>query len=135
MPIVDLTKVEVRAARLSESFYVLERQGGTISVLTGPDGVLMVDSQLAPLTEKIMASVRQFSDQPLRFLTLTTETHRSPWPGITARISCWQAKQTSSPATSRYMTAVGLMALMNSEIHTIRLVDSDSVARDDEFMG
>jgi glyoxylase-like metal-dependent hydrolase (beta-lactamase superfamily II) len=74
MPIVDLSKVEVRATRVSDSFYVLEGQGGTISVLTGPDGVLMVDSQFAPLTDKIIAAIRQFSEQPIRFL-INTHVH------------------------------------------------------------
>lgn len=71
---VDFSKVEIRATRVSDSFYVLEGQGGKISVLTGPDGVLMVDSQFAPLTDKILAAIRQFSDQPVRFL-INTHMH------------------------------------------------------------
>jgi glyoxylase-like metal-dependent hydrolase (beta-lactamase superfamily II) len=74
MPIVDFSKVEIRATRLSDSLHVLEGQGGTISVLTGPDGVLMVDSQFAALTDKIVAAIRQISDQPLRFL-INTHVH------------------------------------------------------------
>ena len=37
------------------------RAGGTIGVLTGPDGVFMVDSQFAPLTDKIVAAIKQIS--------------------------------------------------------------------------
>jgi len=74
MPIVDFDKVEIRATRISDSFYVLEGQGGKIIVLTGPDGVLMVDSQSARLTDKILAAIRQFSDQPIRFL-INTHVH------------------------------------------------------------
>ena len=40
----------------------------------GPDGVLMVDSQFAPLTDKIVAAVKHISDQPIRFL-ITTHVH------------------------------------------------------------
>jgi glyoxylase-like metal-dependent hydrolase (beta-lactamase superfamily II) len=54
--------------------YALHGQGGTISVLTGPDGVLMVDSQFAPLTDKIVAAIRRISDQPIRFL-INTHIH------------------------------------------------------------
>jgi cyclase len=43
-------------------------------VLTGPDGVLMVDSQFAPLTDKIVTAVRQITDQPIRFL-INTHVH------------------------------------------------------------
>jgi glyoxylase-like metal-dependent hydrolase (beta-lactamase superfamily II) len=74
MPIVDLYKVEVHATRISDNFYLLEGHGGTISVLTGPDGVLMVDSQFAPLTDKIVAAIGQVSDQPIRFL-INTHVH------------------------------------------------------------
>lgn len=70
-PRIDFSKVEIRTTRLSDNFFVLEGHGGTISVLTGPDGVLMVDSQFAPLTDKIVAAIKQISDQPIRFLVNT----------------------------------------------------------------
>ena len=53
---------------------MLNGQGGAIGVLTGPDGVLMVDSQFAPLTEKIVAAIKQVSNQPIRFL-INTHVH------------------------------------------------------------
>jgi cyclase len=71
---VDYSKVEIRTTRLSDNFYTLEGQGGTISVLTGPDGVLMVDGQFAPLSEKIAAAIRKIADQPVRFL-INTHVH------------------------------------------------------------
>jgi cyclase len=71
MPRVDFSKVETRTTRVSDNFFVLEGHGGTISVLTGPDGVLMVDSQFAPLTDKIISAIRQISDEPIRFLVNT----------------------------------------------------------------
>jgi cyclase len=70
----DFSKVEIKTTRLAEDFYTLEGQGGTISVLTGPDGVLLVDSQFAPLTEKLYAAIRKISDQPIRFL-IDTHVH------------------------------------------------------------
>ena len=74
MPIVDFNKVEIRATRLSDSLHVLEGEGGTITVLIGTDGVLMVDSQFAALTDKIVAAIRQLSDQPIRYL-INTHVH------------------------------------------------------------
>ncbi len=70
-PPIDFDKVEIKTTRLSEDFFTLEGQGGTISVLTGPDGVLMVDSQYAPLTDKIVTAIKHVSDQPIRFLVNT----------------------------------------------------------------
>ena len=70
-PQVDFSKVEIRTTRVADDFFVLEGFGGTISVLTGPDGVLMVDSQFAPLTEKIVTAIKRITDQPIRFLVNT----------------------------------------------------------------
>src|SRR5271157_4821787 len=67
----DFSKVEIKTQKLADDFYVLEGQGGAISALTGPDGIFLVDSQFAPLTEKIVAAIRQVSDKPIRFLVNT----------------------------------------------------------------
>jgi cyclase len=71
---VDFSKVQVKTTKLADNFYTLEGQGGTISVLTGPDGVLLVDAQFAPLTDKLIAAIRAVSDKPVRFL-INTHVH------------------------------------------------------------
>ena len=68
---VDYSQVEIRTTRHADNFFTLEGQGGTITVLTGPDGVLLVDSQYAQLTDKIVTAIRKFSDQPIRYLVNT----------------------------------------------------------------
>jgi glyoxylase-like metal-dependent hydrolase (beta-lactamase superfamily II) len=70
----DFSKVEIKTTQLADNFYTLEGQGGTISVLTGPDGVLLVDSQFAPLTDKLIAAIRKISNKPIRFL-INTHVH------------------------------------------------------------
>ena len=72
---VDFSKVEIRTTQLAPDFWTLEGQGGTISVLAGADGVLLVDSQFAPLTDKLVAAIRRVSDKPIRFLV---DTHVHP---------------------------------------------------------
>lgn len=67
----DFSKIEVKATRITDKFYTLEGQGGTIGVLIGPDGVFMVDTQFAPLSEKIAAAIRQLTPQPIRFVVNT----------------------------------------------------------------
>lgn len=72
---VDYSKVQIETVKLTPNFYVLNGQGGAIGVLTGPDGVLMVDSQFAPLTEKIAAAIKQVSNgAPIKFL-INTHVH------------------------------------------------------------
>ncbi|HEY1911578.1 MAG TPA: MBL fold metallo-hydrolase [Vicinamibacterales bacterium] len=70
----DYSKVEIKTTKVGPNFYTLEGSGGTIGVLTGPDGVLMVDSQFAPLTDKIVAAIKQLSDRPIRFM-INTHVH------------------------------------------------------------
>jgi glyoxylase-like metal-dependent hydrolase (beta-lactamase superfamily II) len=70
----DLSKVEIKTTQLADNFYTLEGQGGTISVLTGPEGVLLVDSQFAPLTDKLVEAIKKISDKPIRFL-INTHVH------------------------------------------------------------
>ncbi len=70
----DFSKVEIKTTKITGSFYTLEGQGGTIGILVGPDGILMVDSQFAPLSQKILAAIRQVSNQPIRFL-IDTHVH------------------------------------------------------------
>ena len=76
----DFSRVEIKVSKLADNFYRLEGQGeatggsglgGTIGVLVGPDGVLLIDSQFAPLTDKVIAAVRQISDGRIRFLVNT----------------------------------------------------------------
>jgi len=67
----DFSKVEIKTTKVSSNFYTLEGQGGTIGVLTGSDGVFMVDAQFAPLTDKIVAAIRQISDGRIRYLVNT----------------------------------------------------------------
>jgi cyclase len=67
----DFSKVDIKTNKVSSNFYTLDGQGGTIGVLTGPDGVFMVDAQFAPLTEKIVAAIKQISDGRIRYLVNT----------------------------------------------------------------
>jgi cyclase len=67
----DFSKVEIKTTKVGSNFYTLEGQGGTIGILAGPDGILMVDDEFAPLSDKILAAIKQISNAPIRFLVNT----------------------------------------------------------------
>jgi glyoxylase-like metal-dependent hydrolase (beta-lactamase superfamily II) len=68
----DYSKVEIKATKLTNNFYTLEGSGGTIGVLTGPDGVFMVDTQFAPLSDKIIAAIKRVSsNEPIKYVVNT----------------------------------------------------------------
>lgn len=67
----DFSKVEIVTTKVSANFIALDGQGGRIGVLFGPDGIFMVDSQFAPLSDRLAAAMRQASNAPIRVLVNT----------------------------------------------------------------
>ena len=53
---------------------MLEGAGGNIGVSVGPDGILIVDDQFAPLAEKIRAALKGLGEGKLKFI-LNTHWH------------------------------------------------------------
>ncbi len=68
--------VELTIKPVAGNVYMVQRPGGggNVGVFVGPDGVLLVDSLFAPLSEKLVAAVREVSDQEIQFL-LNTHIH------------------------------------------------------------
>jgi cyclase len=67
----DFSKVEIKTTKISDKFYTLEGSGGMIGALVGPDGVFLVDTQYAPLTDKLVAAVKKVSPSPIKFIVNT----------------------------------------------------------------
>jgi len=74
----DFSKIELETRRVSDGLYLLAgaggNPGGIITVSAGADGVLLVDSQFAPMHQKIRDAVAKISPQPIRFL-INTHLH------------------------------------------------------------
>ncbi len=71
----DFSKVEMKVIPVSGNIYMLQGAGGNIGVSAGPDGVLIVDDQFAPLAEKIRAALKGINRPgKLRFV-LNTHFH------------------------------------------------------------
>ena len=52
----DFSNVEVIPHHVSANYYYLQGAGGNIGISVGEDGVIMIDDQFAPLTDKILAA-------------------------------------------------------------------------------
>jgi cyclase len=79
---IDYAKIEILTDKIGPNLYLLsgsagadpgheDAAGGRIGVLTGPDGIFMVDAQYAQLTDKVVAAIRKISAEPIRFLVNT----------------------------------------------------------------
>jgi glyoxylase-like metal-dependent hydrolase (beta-lactamase superfamily II) len=54
--------------------YMIVGAGGNIAVQAGKDGVLLVDTGLAGMSDKVLAAVRTISDKPIRYI-INTHVH------------------------------------------------------------
>jgi len=70
-PPPDFSKVEIKTTHLGDTIYMLEGQGGNITVAVGKDGIIMVDGQYAPLHDKIKAAIEAISKKPIKYLINT----------------------------------------------------------------
>jgi cyclase len=64
----DFSKVEIKTTDLGNKTYMLQGQGGNITVAVGTDGIIMVDSEFAPLHDKIKAAIEKISPLPIKYL-------------------------------------------------------------------
>jgi len=67
----DFSKVEIKTTDLGNKTYRLEGAGGNITLAVGSDGLLMVDTQFAPLSDKIKAAVKAISPLPIKYIVVT----------------------------------------------------------------
>ena len=70
----NFDNVAIKTIHVAGPIHMLQGAGGNIGVSAGPDGVLIVDDQFAPLAEKIEAAIKQLNDGKIRFL-LNTHWH------------------------------------------------------------
>jgi len=68
---VDWDKIEIKTTDLGNHTYMLMGQGGNITVAVGSDGIIMVDTQFAQLSDKIKAAIKAISSQPIKYIVNT----------------------------------------------------------------
>jgi len=73
-PARDFSKAEVHILPVQGNVYMLVGAGGNITVQTGRDGVLLVDTGFAQMSDKVLAAVRTLSDRPIRYI-INTHVH------------------------------------------------------------
>jgi cyclase len=71
----NFDNVQIHVEPVQHNVYMLVGAGGNTTVQVGSEGVLMVDTQFAPLVPKLMAEIRKLSPGPLRYII---NTHMHP---------------------------------------------------------
>lgn len=71
----NFDNVQIKSTHVAGNVHMFEGAGGNIGVSSGPDGLLIVDDQFAPLAEKIDAALQKLdASGPLKFV-LNTHWH------------------------------------------------------------
>jgi glyoxylase-like metal-dependent hydrolase (beta-lactamase superfamily II) len=71
---VDWDAVEISVHHVAGGVHYLEGRGGNIGLSIGEDGVVMVDDQYAPLTNRIVMAIEDVSNGDIRFV-INTHVH------------------------------------------------------------
>jgi len=65
---------EVHVLKVRGDIYMLVGAGGNITVSVTNGGVVLVDTGLAQMTDKVMAAIKKITDQPVRYI-INTHVH------------------------------------------------------------
>ena len=71
---VNWDAVEITTHHVAGTVHYVAGQGGNIGLSIGNDGVVMIDDQFAPLTDRIVAAIGEISNGNIRFL-INTHVH------------------------------------------------------------
>ena len=70
----DFDNIEVKTLQVRDNIYMLVGAGGNVTVQLGDDGILIVDTQYAEMSEKILAALHELSNGSLRYI-INTHVH------------------------------------------------------------
>jgi glyoxylase-like metal-dependent hydrolase (beta-lactamase superfamily II) len=63
--------IQIKSTKVAGSIYMLEGSGGNIGALVGKDGIILIDDQFTPLSEKIKSALKKLSDKSIKFIINT----------------------------------------------------------------
>src|SRR5262245_56743608 len=67
----DRSQVQIKTTDLGNKTYMLEGAGGNITLAVGTDGLIMVDTQFADLSDRIKAAIKAISPLPIKYIINT----------------------------------------------------------------
>ena len=73
-PRIDYSKLDIKTTDLGHGVYLLGWQGGDSLVLVGDDGVLLVDTSVEQMGDKIKTAIAKLSSKPIK-LVINTHAH------------------------------------------------------------
>ena len=62
---------KITSQPVSGSVHMLQGMGGNIGISAGPEGILIIDDQFAPLADKIAAAIGEIAQTPMKYVVNT----------------------------------------------------------------
>ena len=91
----NFDEVSIRVLPVRDNIYMLVGLGGNITVQVGENGVLVVDTQFAPLSEKIKATINGLAQSTSRYIIINTHVHPDHTNGNEALVQ-WAQERTGT---------------------------------------
>ena len=67
----NFDNIQIETVTVRDNVYMLVGAGGNTTIHVGSDGIMVVDTQFAPLSTKILNAIRAISDAPIRYVVNT----------------------------------------------------------------
>ena len=107
----NFDEVSIRVLPVRDNIYMLVGLGGNITVQVGENGVLVVDTQFAPLSEKIKAIINDLAQSTSRYIIINTHVHPDHTNGNEA-LAQWARERTGT--TTRIIAHENVLVRMTA---------------------
>jgi glyoxylase-like metal-dependent hydrolase (beta-lactamase superfamily II) len=67
----NFAAVQIKTTDLGHKTYEMEGNGGNMTLIVGDDAAILVDTEFAPLHDKIKAAITQVTDKPVKYVVNT----------------------------------------------------------------
>ena len=74
LDITYASHLEINTTKLIDNMYAIHGSGGNVILSIGNDGVILVDDQYAPVTEKLKSVIANLTEKPIKFV-INTHLH------------------------------------------------------------
>ncbi len=68
----DVRVTDIRVTKVRDHFFMLTGAGGNVAALVFPEGITLVDSGRIEMSDKLLATLRTLSTQPVRYIINTS---------------------------------------------------------------
>lgn len=74
LDLINASHLEINTTKLTDNMYIIQGSGGNVILYDGEDGIILVDDQYAPVTEKIKEIIANLTNKSIK-IVINTHWH------------------------------------------------------------